>query len=170
MKIGKLCHREIVTVPASASVREAASLMRDEHVGALAVTDPYAPGRVIGMVTDRDLVVDLLADGRDGAARPIGEFARTELAGVSDQADVHEAVQAMHRSGVRRLLLMGPDQAVTGLLSMDDLLGVVAGELAALAGTLRKGPERERARERGAAPAEAQAEPARALYISRNEP
>lgn len=167
MKIGKLCHRDIVTVPASASVREAASLMRDEHVGALAVTDPYAPGRVVGIVTDRDLVVDLLAEGRDGA-RPIGEFARTELAGVSDQADIHEAVQAMHRSGVRRLLLMGPDQAVTGLLSMDDLLGVVAGELAALAGTLRKGPERERARERSAAPADI--EPSRGLYISRNEP
>lgn len=168
MNIGNLCHREIVTVPASASVRDAAALMRDQHVGALAVTDPYAPGRVVGIVTDRDLVIDLLAAGHAGEGRPIGEFARTDLAGVSDQASIHEAVHAMYHGGVRRLLLMGQDQAVTGLLSMDDLVGVVAGELAALAATLRKGPERERSHARSTS--RAQPEPPRGLYISRNEP
>jgi CBS domain-containing protein len=168
MKVSNLCAREIVTVPASASVREAAVLMRDEHVGALAVTDPYAPGRVIGMVTDRDLVVDLLAAGRNVDDLAIGAIARTDLAGVPAEASIHHAVEAMQRSGVRRLLVMGKDNAVLGLLSMDDLLGVVAGELDALAATLRNGPRREGARSRSAARAEG--EPLRTLYISGNEP
>lgn len=168
MNIASLCPREIVTVPASAPVREAAVLMRDEHVGALVVTDPFAPGRVIGIVTDRDLVVDLLAAGRPVDDQAIGTIARTDLMGVPAEASVHDAVAAMQRSGVRRLLVMGKDNAVVGLVAMDDLVGLVAGELAALAATLRNGPLREGTRERVRARAEG--EPPAALYITRNEP
>jgi len=168
MNIASLCQREIVTVPALASVREAAALMRDAHVGALAVTDPHAPGRVIGIVTDRDLVVDLLADGGPVEGKPIGAIARTELAGVAAEDSIHHAVQAMKRSGVRRLLVMGKDNAVLGLVSMDDLVEVVAGELDALAATLRNGPAREVSRERIRARAEGDSP--QPLYISRNEP
>lgn len=168
MNVATLCPREIVTVPASASVREAAALMRDEHIGALAVTDPYAPGRVIGIVTDRDLVVDLLAGGLPVDQQAVGAIARTELAGVPADASIHHAVQAMQRSGVRRLLIMGKDNTVVGLVSSDDLLGAVAGELDALADTLRGGVLREGARKpAGAHPG---GEPPRTLYISRNEP
>lgn len=168
MNIASLCPREIVTVPASASVREAAILMRDEHVGALAVTDPYAPGRVVGIVTDRDLVVDLLAAGRSAEDQAVGAIAQPDLAGVAAGASVHEAVEAMQRSGVRRLLIMGKDNAVLGLVSMDDLLGVVAAELGALAATSREGPAREGSRKR--ARARAEGEGPGTLYISRNEP
>jgi CBS domain-containing protein len=166
MNIGTLCQREVVTVPASASVRDAASLMRSEHVGALAVTDPYSPGKVIGIVTDRDLVVDLLAGGHPVDGQAIGAVAQTELAAIPADASIHHAVQAMQRSGVRRLLVMGKDNEVVGLLSVDDLVGIVAGELDALAATLREGVLREGARQR----ARAGGEPPRPLYISRNEP
>lgn len=167
MTIASLCPREVVTVSAAASVREAAALMRDEHVGALAVTDPAAPGRVVGIVTDRDLVVDFLAAGHAGVYPPIGAIAEAGLAGVAADASLHHAMEAMRRSGVRRLLVMGPDNAVVGLVSMDDLVGVVAGELDALAATLRNGPVREGARQR--ARARPEGEPPLALYISRNE-
>lgn len=169
MNISSLCERDIVSVPASASVRQAAVAMRDQHVGALAVTDPYAPGRVIGIVTDRDLVLDLLASGRPVEGQAIGAICRTELAGVPAAASVHDAVQAMQRSGVRRLLVMGEDDAVIGLVSVDDLLEAVAGELDALAGTLRKGTLREGALVRGRAAREEGGLP-RGLYITRNEP
>ena len=86
MNVASLCEREIVTVPASASVRDAAATMRDQHVGALAVTDPYAPDRVIGIVTDRDLVLDLLATGHPTEGISIGAVCRTELAGVPGSA------------------------------------------------------------------------------------
>ncbi len=166
MDIGNLCEREVVTATASASIREAAAIMRDQHVGALAVTDPYAPGRVIGILTDRDLVLDVLATGRPTEGVAIGSICRTDLAGVAASASVQEAVQAMQRSGVRRLLVMDRDNCVVGLVSIDDLLDAVAGELDALVGTLRTGVQREgsRLRSRGAV------EPPQQLYITRNEP
>ena len=168
MNIADLCERDIVTVPASASIREAAGTMRDQHVGALAVTDPYAPDRVIGIVTDRDLVLDLLATGRPVEGLAVGTVCRSDLSGVPGTASVHDAVQAMQRSGVRRLLVMGDDDAVIGLVSVDDLLDTVAGELDALAGTLRTGIVREGSRAR--ARVRAQSQPPRSLYITRNEP
>ena len=167
MNVSDLCERDIVTVPASASVREAAAAMREHHVGALAITDPYEAGRVIGLVTDRDLVLDLLATGRSPEGEPIGGFCRTELAGVPGTASIGDAVRAMQRSGVRRLLVTGPGGAVTGLVSVDDLLDAVAGEIDALAEALRVGAGRERARSTRASPSGA---PPRNLYITRNEP
>ncbi|WP_332813569.1 CBS domain-containing protein [Ramlibacter sp.] len=167
MKIASLCRREVVSVPASASVQQAAAVMRNEHVGALAVTDPYSPGRVIGIVTDRDLVVDLLAPGHP-VDQAIGSLCRTELAGVPVDASIDEAVQAMQRHGVRRLLVLGPDNAVAGLVSTDDLLAAVARQLDGLVGALCDGVAGEGSRER--ARAREQSEPPRPLYAARAEP
>lgn len=168
MNVSSLCQRDIVSVPASASVRQAAAVMREQHVGALAVTDPYEPGRVIGIVTDRDLVLDLLAAGHPVDGQAIGTVCHADLAGVSADASVQEAVQAMQRSGVRRLLVMGEDDAVVGLVSADDLLEAVAGELDALAGTLRNSVLREGSRERQRRRSESGPPPAR--YVARSEP
>lgn len=168
MNIATLCERDIVTVSASASVRQAAAAMRDQHVGALAVTDPQAPERVIGIVTDRDLVLDLLAAGRPVEGVAIGDVCRTDLAGVPATAPIDEAVVVMQRAGVRRLLVMGDRQEVIGLVSADDLVDAVAGELDALAGTLRTGIAREAARIRRQARRESQ--PPRPLYVTRSEP
>jgi CBS domain-containing protein len=167
MNVSDLSQRDIVTVPASASVREAAVAMREHHVGALAITDPYESGRIIGLVTDRDLVLDLLATGRPAEGEAIGGFCRTELAGVPGTASIGDAVRAMQRSGVRRLLVTGPGNAITGLVSVDDLLDAVAGEIDALADTLRAGAARESARGPRPRPA---GDPPRNLYITRNEP
>jgi CBS domain-containing protein len=166
MNVASLCRREVVTVPASASVREAAAAMRNEHVGALAVTDPYTPGRVIGVVTDRDLVVDLLATAHP-VDQAIGSLCHTELTGVAGGASIHEAVQTMRRCGVRRLLVLGEDNAVVGLVSADDLFEAVASELDALASTLRNGVAREGSRER--ARARAESERPRPLYAASHE-
>lgn len=168
MNIASLCERDIVTVPASASVRQAAMVMRDQHVGALAVTDPNQPDRVIGIVTDRDLVLDLVAAGHPIEGQAVGTVCKTELAGVPGSASIDEAVQCMQRAGVRRLLVRGEGDAVLGLVSIDDLVDAVAGQLDALAGTLRTGIVREGSRIRGRAQAESQ--PPRGLYIARNEP
>ena len=125
--------------------------MRDHHIGALALTDPYEPGKVVGIVTDRDIVLDVLAGGKPVDGQPIGSVSRAELAGVPVAATLRDAMVAMHRSGTRRLLLTGPDQEVVGLLSFDDLLQAVSRELDLLAGTVRLGLEHEFTRAREAA-------------------
>lgn len=167
MNVSDLCERDVVTVPGSATVQQAAAAMRDQQVGALAVTDPYAAGRVIGLVTDRDLVLDLLATGRAAEGLAIAAVCRPDLAGVPAGTSINDAVHAMQRAGVRRLLVMGEGDAVLGLVSLDDLLDAVAGELDALAGTLRTGLARERARI-GRGPRLGEAPPT--LYLGRNEP
>ena len=86
MNLASLCQRDILSVSAEASVQKAADLMRVNHVGALALTDPEDPARVVGVVTDRDLVVNLLAQGRLPDEHPIGAYSHAQLIGVPGQA------------------------------------------------------------------------------------
>ncbi|SEA55593.1 CBS domain-containing protein [Variovorax sp. YR216] len=162
MNMQNLCHRELVCVNADASVQDAARAMRENHVGALAVTDPYEPGRVIGMVTDRDIVIGPLADGRSPIGQPVGALCGTELAGVRASATVPEALAAMRKAGVRRLLVSNDDGSIAGLVSMDDLLDAIAQEFEALAGALHSGVAREAVRGQGP-------QPQQTLYIARND-
>ncbi len=144
MKIADISRRAPVTIPATASVREAARAMQAEHVGVLGLTDPFEPGRIVGIVTDRDLVLQVLAAERPVDGQVVAGACSTDLHGVPKQATVHQAVETMQRHGVRRLLVLGDDgRSVEGVLSMDDVLGVLADELAALAATLRVGLTRE---------------------------
>lgn len=144
MKIADICRRSPVTIPATASVREAARAMQAEHVGVLGLTDPFEPGRIVGVVTDRDLVLQVLAAERPVDGQAVAGACTTDLHGVSAQASLHEAVEAMQRHGVRRLLVVDADgRAVEGVISMDDVLGVLADELASLAATLKAGLARE---------------------------
>ncbi|SCK28124.1 Predicted signal-transduction protein containing cAMP-binding and CBS domains [Variovorax sp. HW608] len=162
MNMQDLCRRELVSVNADASVQDAARAMRENHVGALAVTDPYEPGRVIGMITDRDMVIGPLADGQSPAGQPVGALCGTELAGVRATATVPEALAVMRKAGVRRLLVSNDDGSIAGLVSLDDLLDAIAQEFEALAGALRSGIAREAARGQGP-------QQQKPLYIARNE-
>lgn len=167
MDISSLCTREIVSVSANASIREAAEAMRQHHVGALVVTDPDEPGRAIGLVTDRNLVVDLLAQGLPVEGQAIGTLCSTRLVGVPATATMQEAVQEMRRAGVRRLLVVRPGGSLVGLVSADDLFEAIAGELEDLAGALRGGIARESAR---TTPDEPQFDLPGALYLPGHEP
>lgn len=146
MDISKLCRREIVSVSANASVREAAMAMRAHHVGSLIVTDPEEGGRAMGVITDRDLVINLLAPGAPVDGQTIGSLCSTQLVGIVATATVGDAVQAMRNAGVRRLLVVRSDGSLVGLVSSDDLFEAIAGEFEALTGALRSGLARENVR------------------------
>lgn len=167
MDISSLCQREIVSVSGNASIREAAEAMRHHHVGALIVTDPEDPGRAVGVVTDRDLVIDLLASGRPVEQETIGTLCSPNLVGIPATATVQEAAQAMRRAGVRRLVVMRPGGSLVGLVSADDLFEAIGGELEALAGALRTGISLESSRTIPDVPA---FEMPRAIYLPGHEP
>lgn len=167
MNVSSLCHRQIVSIGANATVREAAEAMRQHHVGALVVTDAQEPGRAIGVLTDRDLVVDLLAPGLPVEQQSAGSFCSASLVGVPDSATIPEAVRTMRRAGVRRLLVVEPGGSLLGLLSADDLFEAIAGELESLAGALRSGIARESLR---TVPDEPAFELPRAIYLPGHEP
>jgi CBS domain-containing protein len=154
MDVASLCRREVVGIDAEASLRRAAGLMREEHVGALVVMTRHEPPQVVGVVTDRDLAIDGLGQSGDPDTTAVGSLVRARPLAVPGTASVGDAVAAMEQAGVRRLLVVDPDGGVVGLLSFDDLLAAVSEELEALARTLRKNIEREKARpEPASAPA-----------------
>jgi signal-transduction protein with cAMP-binding, CBS, and nucleotidyltransferase domain len=98
------------------SVGEAARAMRDWGVGAILVV---SSGSLYGLVTDRDLVVRAVAEGRV-ADEPVGPLSSGNLIGVDADADVHEAMRLMRQHAVRRLPVLEGGQ-VAGIVSLGDL-------------------------------------------------
>lgn len=167
MNLASLCQRDILTLRADASVQKAAELMRVHHVGALALTAPEDPARVVGVVTDRDLVIHLLAQDRSLQEQKIGAYSTVHLIRVPGSATVHEAVQAMHQHGVRRLFVTEDDGRLMGLLSIDDLLFTIADALHGLSEALRMGIDLESVR---TSPMFSAEEGAGGMYLAQHEP
>ena len=144
MSIAAICQPEVITINAGASLRDAASLMRAHHIGALVVTvDAAGHEQVVGVITDRDLAIEILARDLNPTDVKVGELASRHLASVPDTAGIAEAVAVMREAGVRRLLVTGTDGQLAGFVAADDLLGALAGQLGVLASALRSGIARE---------------------------
>lgn len=143
MDLTTLCTREVVGIDARSSLQEAAVLMCEEHVGALVVTTGDEPTKVVGIVTDRDLTLEVLGRGDKGDEVRIGHLAKSPPIAVPADATIREAVLAMEQAGVRRLLVVDEDGGVVGLVSADDLLGALSEEFEGLVRALRKGISRE---------------------------
>jgi predicted transcriptional regulator len=131
VEVRDFCTREVASIAPLASLREAALAMRNRHVGSLVVMEQgIGAARALGILTDRDIVVAVLAVP---GARPEGirvcDVMQTRVASVREQDGVFEVVRAMHHSGVRRLVVRGPDDVVVGMVSAEDVLRVIAGEL-----------------------------------------
>lgn len=144
MDLDSICSRDVIGINANASLREAAALMCDEHVGALVVVTGDDPPQVVGLVTDRDLALEVIGRGETRADVRIGNLAKQPPLAVRDNATLREAVMSMEQGGVRRLLVVDEEGGVVGLVSADDLLEALAEEFAALAHALRKGIEQEK--------------------------
>jgi CBS domain-containing protein len=151
MNIGTICSRQLVTIDAKQSLQQAALLMREHHVGALVVIDNGGDGgqpRVAGVITDRDLAIEVLARGGDAAQTAAGRLVHARVVSVPETAGLAEAVNAMQTHGLRRVLVHDAQGMLVGLVSFDDLLPACVAPLAGLAESMRKGLERETA-ERG---------------------
>jgi CBS domain-containing protein len=154
MDLATLCRREVVGISAKASLREAATLMCEQHVGSLVVVTEDAPPQVVGIVTDRDLALEALGRSQPAVDLCVGDLVQGRPIAVPSGAGLREAAASMESAGVRRLLVVDDDGGVVGIVSADDVLEALAEDLAALARALRKGIARE-ASERmvlGAAP------------------
>lgn len=164
MNIGSICTRHLITIDGAASLQQAALLMREHHVGALVVTTPAGDAgvQVAGVLTDRDLAIEVLARGGDAAHQSVAGLARGPLVSAREDEPLETAVAQMQSAGVRRLLVHDAQGHLVGLVSFDDLLPACVAPLAGLAEVMRRGLERE-AVERGALPATAAAAPPRPL-------
>jgi CBS domain-containing protein len=108
----------VVTAPSSAAVREVAELMRERHVGSVVLLDEAGSPEAI--VTDRDLAVGVLADGRDPADRA-GDHASAPVVTGTIDMDVSAAAELMVAHAIRRLPVLDGDR-LTGIVTLDDLV------------------------------------------------
>jgi CBS domain-containing protein len=109
--------RQVVGLDATAPCREAAKVMAEKKIGAVAVREG---GRIVGIVTERDLVFRVLATG-DNGSMPIGEAMRTDLPSISPQSTESETSEVM-RTQYTRHLLVEESGKVVGIISMRDVI------------------------------------------------
>jgi CBS domain-containing protein len=144
MSIGSVCNREVVYVNREVTVHAASRLMRHYHVGSLVVVDETAGKRVpVGLVTDRDVVVEVLAMDLDAKVMTAGDIMSQELVTAPESLSVQQAIELMRFKGVRRLPVVDDDGRLAGIVTIDDLLGVMADNLAAIAHVVGREPKRE---------------------------
>lgn len=144
MNVGSLCTRHVVTVDHRAPLSEGAALMRQHHVGALVVTTLTEVGTtVVGVITDRDLVVEALAAGTATSDVRVGQMMHEPPVTVSEAAGLDQALEHMQRQGVRRLLVTDEAGQLAGIVTLDDLVAGLAAALGLLAQVISAGRDRE---------------------------
>ncbi|MBZ5696883.1 MAG: CBS domain-containing protein [Acidobacteriia bacterium] len=130
MKIGELCSRVVVFAYKNMPLTEAAKLMREHHVGSLIVVREDDSKRTpVGIITDRDIVVEVLAAGLDFRTLTVGEIMTDELITAREQDDTLDVLGLMRKRGIRRVPVVTPSGALAGIATIDDILGVLSEEL-----------------------------------------
>jgi CBS domain-containing protein len=105
------------SIGASASVVEAARMMREEHIGSLPITDDE---QLVGMITDRDLATRVVAEAADPTTTSVGDVYSQELVSIEPDEDLEEALQLMARHQIRRLPVVENGRLV-GIVAQADI-------------------------------------------------
>lgn len=133
MNIGSVCNRNVIAVSRSMTVQEAARLMRAEHIGdVLVLDDSGEPPLPIGIVTDRDIVIEVVAAGLDPEALKLADLLVRPLVTVDEHDSCEDTVRLMTMNGVRRMPVIDAFGGLIGVVTLDDLLPHFAAPLAQL--------------------------------------
>lgn len=141
MIVGEICRRQLATVAESDDLTAAARLMRIEHIGYVIVVEPdpalKGAARPVGVVTDRDIIVTVVAGGADPRALRVGDVMTRNPLVTQETSSVSWALRQMRRIGVRRMPVVDLAEHLVGVLLLDNVLDALAGELLDVAGSIR---------------------------------
>jgi CBS domain-containing protein len=135
MDIDDLIRRPVHKLPPDATCQEAASLMRDENIGSVVVAEDGEP---LGVVTDRDLVVRVIAAGESADKLCLRDVMSGEPIFLGDVRELDQVIATMREEGIRRMPIVDEEGQIEGLVSLDDLLLLLAEQLGSLAEVVRK--------------------------------
>mgnify|MGYP001555051704 FL=1 len=133
MNAGERCNRQVVTATRETSITGAAQLMRDKHVGSLIVVENRDNHpEPVGILTDRDIVIEVLAENVDPDAVTVGDVMTTAVLKVCEHDSIFEVAQRMRARGVRRVPVVSKQRELVGVLAQDDILALLGEELSLL--------------------------------------
>ena len=132
--IGEICNRQVIVAPPDTTISAAARLMRHHHVGSILVVDATGSGprTPLGLVTDRDIVVEVTAMDLDPKVLTLGDIMAHDLVTARDREGVLETMEIMRYKGVRRMPVVNETGQLLGIVTIDDLLEILSEELAEL--------------------------------------
>jgi len=120
-----------------------AQLMRKHHVGALVVVDTAEKSRPVGVLTDRDLVLSLMAEGLDPELFTVGDIMSVAPIVARPEMDAMDAVELMRSNQLRRLVIADEAGRLVGIVTMEDILAFLARELTSLTAAVVGARDRE---------------------------
>ena len=134
MEVGDICQRTVLCCEKEATAQDAAKLMRHNHVGDLVVTATQADGvRIpLGMITDRDLVLEVLAQEVNPTGVCVGELIGPVLGTATEDEGVYEVLSRMWEFGVRRMPVINRQGGLVGIITVDDVIAHLSEQLTAV--------------------------------------
>jgi CBS domain-containing protein len=130
MPVSEICVRDVIVAPRETPVQEAANLMRQNHVGNLVVVDQRNGSHVpVGIVTDRDITVSVVATKLDPSVFTVGDLMGQELVVAREDQGIFETIRQMRTNGIRRMPVISREGKLLGIVSVDDLIQLLAEEM-----------------------------------------
>ena len=149
MRVGEICNREVVVIEEEQSVTQAAVVMREYHVGdVVVVREQYGKQTPVGILTDRDIALGIVANGTDPDKVSVGDAMSFNLTTVTEDDDLMHAIEVMREHGIRRVPVTDAEETLLGILTVDDVLDLLSEVLIDLAHLV----DRQRRRESKARP------------------
>ena len=144
MSTGELCSRIVVVAGRNDTAATAADLMRRHHVGDVVVVDETdGARRPLGIVTDRDIVVEVVATRLDAEAVFLGDIMSEDLVVARESDDASDILESMRRQGVRRAPVVDAKGSLVGILAIDDVMQFLAEQMGDLSSLIRREQEHE---------------------------
>jgi CBS domain-containing protein len=123
MTCGEIMTRSVVCCVPEDTIERAAALMKTEDVGPIPVIESYASRKLVGMATDRDLIVKGIAGGRDAKSTEIRDIMADHPIACFEKDDVKEAIDLMADYQVRRIPVVGENNHLLGIIARTDVDG-----------------------------------------------
>lgn len=147
MNVAELCNREVIIIEQDNTVLEAAKLMRQYHVGDLIVVEKRQGMTFpIGILTDRDIVIELIAGGVDLDAVMVGDVMSSDLLTVNEEEAIADTIKLMRGKGVRRVPVINKQGGLEGIITVDDLIDLLAEQMRDIVCLISSGQKKEQHR------------------------
>ncbi len=145
MSVGEYCNRDVIVMGADGSVRDAARLMREHHVGDVLIVEERDGQRLpIGILTDRDLAIEVLAEDGDADQLRAADVMSGDLLTANEEDDTMATLQRMRNGGVRRMPVVNRTGGLIGVITVDDFINVFAEQMEDLVRLVSREQLRER--------------------------